>query len=267
VPTAARFLDILDVGHLLIVDSSSFSNLNSSTHIWHQVLAQSYPKFGCGVALIRDDGWTKVVPLVVKLCKDVVLGTDLHIHTMTELEKLDKAVTICKQSGGAHVSLVVANLKFEDGEDDPDVDPLDDYTLDFKSTPMVIDCPGLRSMVDPKESRSLSVQIGFHGKNLYVRTDVEYNESEDMGDLDDFDIDVNLVSATPGFILDCRRGCVTVDGAWYVQKFGICNPPYQATGTGSLCPDMLCVLGVNDLRNTSPVFLSFSNSLNLDYKR
>merc|ERR1712063_190578 len=126
------------------------------------------------------------VPLVVKLCKVVVLATDLHIHTMTELEKLGKAVTICKQSGGADVSLVVANLRFEDAENDPDVDPLADYTLDFKSTPMVIDCPGLRSMVDPKESRSLSVQIGFHGKNLYVRTDVEYDESEDMGDLDDF---------------------------------------------------------------------------------
>merc|ERR1712206_50270 len=121
-------------------------------------------------------------------------------------------------------------------------------------------------MVDPKESRSLSVQLGFHGKNLYVRA-VNDDESDDIGDLDEdestFDIDVNVISATPGFILDCRRGCVTVDGAWYVQKFGICNPSHQASRTGSLCPDMLCVLGVKDLRNTLPVFFSFSNSLNL----
>jgi len=266
-----RFLDIVDLGHLLTVNSSSFSTLNSSIHIWHQVLAQSFPRFGCGFAFFKDYGWTEVVPLVVKLCRVVVLGTDLHIETMNELAKLDKAITICKQSGGAHVSLVVANLSFEDGEDDPNVDPLADYTLDFKSTETVVDCPCLSSMVDAKESRSLSVQLGFHGKNLYVRADVNDEESDDMGDLDDdeasFDIDVNVVSATPGFILDCRRGCVTVDGAWYVQKFGICNPPHQATGTGSPCPDMLCVLGVKDLRNTLPGFLSFSNSLHLEFKQ
>merc|ERR1712137_1054724 len=101
---------------------------------------------------------------------------------------------------------------------------------------------------------------------LYVRADVNDDENDDM-DESTIDIDVNVISATPGFILDCRKGCVTVDGAWYAQKFGICNPPLQATGTGSSCPDMLCVLGVKGLNNTLPVFLSLSNSLHLDYKR
>jgi len=171
-----------------------------------------------------------------------------------------KAVTACKASGGAHGSLVVANLNFKDAE----TMSTDGYILDFRSTSMVIDCPCLPSMVDPQESRSLSVQLGFCGKNLYVRADINDDESYDIEDSDEdescCDIDINVISATPGFILDCRRGCVTVDGAWYVQKFGICNPPYQSTETGFRCPDMLCVLGVKDLRNTLPMSLNFSNS-------